>query len=320
MTTSDSSDTFFNDVHWLMDILQNINVGLVVLDSQYNIVVWNSFMQNHSRKAPEKILHKTIFNAFPELSDDWFRRKAESVFVLKNPTFTTWEQRPYLFHFPHYRPITGGTEYMYQNSTIIPLPDARGDVKHICLIIYDVTDTAISKLEQTKSNQLLEKISQIDQLTELYNRGYWEKRLMHAFKTSKRYETPCSLVFIDIDNFKSVNDTYGHAVGDSVIRFVSGEIKKQLRETDIAGRYGGEEFGIILTNTNAAGGLEFSERLRKKIELSIINAKSVELKITISSGVCEVNLKLDTYHDWLVSADKALYFCKENGRNQTHLA
>ncbi len=320
MALSDDTNDFFKDVHWLMDILQNIDVGLVVLDHNYKVVVWNSFMQNHGGKRPEDVLDKTIFKTFPELSEEWFRHKAESVFVLKNPTFTTWEQRPYLFHFPHYRPITGTAKHMYQNSTIIPLPDTRGEVLHICLILYDVTDTATSKLAQIETNKRLEELSRIDQLTALYNRGYWEQRLNHEYKVSLRYDIPCTLVFFDIDHFKVVNDTYGHSVGDDVIRYVSEEVREQLRDTDIAGRYGGEEFGIILTNTDRTGGFEFAERLRKTIEAATVVSDSQSVQFTISIGVCEMNSDLKSHQEWLIKVDEALYFCKENGRNCTHIA
>ena len=95
MTTTNKEFTkFFEDVHWLMDILQNIDVGLVVMDKDYKVVLWNSFMQNHSGKTPEDVLQRSIFNVFPELSETWFRHKSQSVFVLQNATFTTWEQRP----------------------------------------------------------------------------------------------------------------------------------------------------------------------------------------------------------------------------------
>jgi len=113
MEISEDPSKILKDAHWQMDILQNIDVGLVVMNQDYTIEVWNSFMQNHSGKTPEDALGKSLFVVFPELSEQWFRHKAQSVFILQNTAFTTWEQRPYLLRFPHYRPITGTAEYMY---------------------------------------------------------------------------------------------------------------------------------------------------------------------------------------------------------------
>lgn len=318
MPTDDDLSHFLKDVHWLMDILQNIDVGLVVLDHDYRICLWNQFMQNHSGKAPEHVLNEGLFRVFPELSEDWFRRKAEPAFVLQSATFTTWEQRPYLFHFPHYRPITGTARFMYQNTTIIPLLNTRSEVSHICLIVYDVTDTAMNKLAQIEANDRLEGLSRVDHLTQLYNRGHWEHCLQQEFKRYDRYKIPCTLVLFDIDHFKSVNDTYGHTAGDDVIRMVSDCLREQLRDTDVAGRYGGEEFGVILTNTDATGGLEFAERLRKAVQGQAVDTNHHAIKVTISLGVGELNPLIGDSQQWLELADKALYYCKEHGRNQSH--
>ena len=277
-------------------------------------------MQNHSGKPPEDVLQRSIFTVFPELSEVWFRHKAQSVFVLQNAAFTTWEQRPYLFRFPHYRPITGTAEHMYQNSTIIPLIDSKGHVQHICLIVYDVTDTAVNKLAQQQANKQLQNLSRTDHLTGLFNRGYWELRLIQEFKRYDRYEQPSCLIMLDIDHFKKVNDKYGHTVGDDVIRQVSRAIKEQVRDLDIAGRYGGEEFGIILTNTDAKGGAVFAERLRSTIEKMVVHSDGQQVMFTISLGISELNSHIPDHRGWIEKADHALYKSKEGGRNQFTIA
>lgn len=319
MTKQRDNDTLFDDVHWQMDVLQNIDVGLVVMDKNYTINVWNSFMQNHSGKAPESVLGKSLFEAFPELPEAWFRHKAQSVFVLQNTAFTTWEQRPYLFRFPHYRPITGTAPHMYQNSSIIPLLDRNGEVKNICLIIYDVTDTAVNKLAQQQANNQLQHLSRTDHLTGLFNRGYWESRLIQEFKRFDRYENPSTLIMLDIDHFKKINDTYGHTVGDEVIRTLSRIIKEQVRNLDIPGRYGGEEFGIILTDTNGDGACVFAERLRAAVEATTVLFENYEVKFTISLGVAELDEHLHDHRHWIEKADQGLYRSKEGGRNRVTL-
>jgi len=317
MAISEDLSKIFKDVHWQMDILQNIDVGLVVMSPDYTVEVWNSFMQNHSGKAPEDVLNKSIFTVFPELSEQWFRHKSQSVFILQNTAFTTWEQRPYLFRFPHYRPITGTAEYMYQNSTIIPLVDTKGVVGHICLVIYDVTDSAVNKIAQQQANKQLQNLSRTDHLTGLYNRGYWELRLIQEFKRYDRYEQTSSLIMLDIDHFKKINDKYGHTIGDEAIRGVSRAIKEQVRDLDIAGRYGGEEFGIVLTNTNGDGACVFAERLRATIEQLTIYTEGHEIKFTVSLGVAELTDKIHDHRNWIEKADQALYKSKEGGRNRS---
>jgi diguanylate cyclase (GGDEF)-like protein len=308
-----------NELHWLMEMLHNIDVGLVVLDKEFNIQVFNGFMENHSGLMPREVKGKKLFELFNEIPQDWFIRKAESVFLLKNKAFTIWEQRPYLFKFNSYRPITGSSDFMYQNTTFIPLTSSTGEISHLCLLVYDVTDNAVNKLSLEKANNELAILSQTDGLTNLYNRSHWELCLQAEYKRWTRSQHTSSLVIIDIDHFKKVNDTYGHVVGDEVIRHLSSLIRNHVRETDISGRYGGEEFVILLADTQLKNAYIFSERLRREVEESSSYHNDIELKYTISLGVAEVEQSMKSYGEWVSCADAALYHAKENGRNKIGL-
>lgn len=314
-----SDNTGLQDFHWLMDVLQSIDVGLVLLDEDYNVELWNSFMQNHSAKQPTDVLGSNLFSAFPEVPEQWFRRKVESVRVLHNAAFTTWEQRPYLFKFRNYRPVTGTTEFMYQNCTIVPITNTRGEITHICLIIYDVTEVAANRMQLQRANTQLHIISQTDGLTGLLNRQHWEEGLLHEFKRFQRYKHTCSLLIFDIDHFKRVNDNYGHPAGDEVIRQTAQSLKECVRDIDICGRYGGEEFTVILVDTNADGAQVVAERLRSVIEEKTIYYGDNEIKFTISIGISEITPSITTPTQWIDCADKGLYTAKNSGRNQTQI-
>ncbi|WP_258868088.1 PAS domain-containing protein [Alkalilimnicola ehrlichii] len=183
-----NSDTKIDiaEFHWLLEILQNVDVGLVVLDSNYRIQLWNSFMESHSGKSSTQVMDRELFELFPEIPEAWLRHKVDPVFLLNNRAFTIWEQRPYLFRFRNYRPITGTAEFMYQNTTMIPLRSSHGKVTHACLIVYDVTDIAVTKLALTEANDQLEQLSRTDALTKLNNRGYWETCLIQEFRRYQR--------------------------------------------------------------------------------------------------------------------------------------
>ena len=313
------SQEFLNEFHWLMDVLQNIDVGLVVLDSEMNVKLWNSFMQNHSAKLPTDVLDRNIFTIFPELPEAWFRRKLQAVTMLQNSAFTTWEQRPYLFRFKNYRPVTGIAEYMYQNCTILPLTSSRGDVEHICLIIYDVTEVAVNRLQLQKANTQLHQISRTDGLTALLNRKTWEQLLNQEFRRYQRYQHPCSLIMFDIDHFKNINDGYGHPAGDEVIRQTAQAIRDCTRESDIVGRYGGEEFAIILLDTDAASAFVVAERLRLCIEEQSVQYEQHTIQYTVSLGITELKESINTPTLWIDCADRGLYHAKHHGRNQSHI-
>lgn len=304
------------EFHWLMDMLETIEVGLVVLDTQYRVQLWNGFMENHSGVTANRIRERVIFEQFPELPEAWLRRKVESALLLKTRTFTSWEQRPYLFRFRNYRPITGTETFMYQNITICPLASADGTINHVCLLIYDVTDMAAGRKALERANARLEELSQTDRLTGLLNRGAWENLLVNEFERHRRYMHDCVLIMFDIDHFKKVNDTFGHQAGDDVIRFTARTLLDNLRQTDIGGRYGGEEFGVILPETDVQGALVFCERLRKTIEEAVVETLTAPIRYTISLGISALTEDTLDYMTWLSEADQALYKSKEGGRNR----
>ena len=313
----DNNHIDIQEFHWLIDMIQTIDVGLVVLDPDYKIHVWNSFMENHSGIAPGKAINSNIFDLFSDIPVDWFKRKIDSVFLLNNRAFTIWEQRPYLFKFKNYLPITGIAEFMYQNITLIPLVSADSKVQHVGIMVYDVTDIAINKTRLESANDSLAVLSRTDRLTQLYNRGYWEEICVQEHMRSHRSGNPCTLVMFDIDHFKKVNDTYGHQAGDEVIRVTSRLLTECKRATDIAGRYGGEEFTVILVDTNSENSLIFAERLRKKIEATSVMHDDQEIKFTISLGLSELDKSIEDHKAWIECSDRALYEAKETGRNRS---
>ena len=315
------ADTFdINELHWLLDIVQSIDVGVVVLDRDYNVEVWNSFMENHSGVSAEQASRHSLFELFPEIDQSWFTHKVETAVMLGTRAFTIWEQRPNLVHFKSYQPITGLADEMYQNVTTLPLRSATGKTDHVCLIIYDVTGVAVNKRQLESANTKLQELALRDGLTGLLNRRYWESCLEREFARHQRYDNPVSLVIFDIDHFKRVNDTYGHQTGDEVIRSVAEITSRLARETDFAGRYGGEEFVVLLPGTHLEGAAQFAERLRQAVEQQVLDYQGSPLSYTISLGVATISDDMANYQILLERADKALYASKEQGRNRVTLA
>ncbi|EJM20634.1 diguanylate cyclase (GGDEF) domain-containing protein [Pseudomonas sp. GM18] len=305
-----------NEFHWLLAIVQSIDVGVVVLDRDYCVQVWNTFMENRSGVQPKDAHNQNIFSLFPEIDRQWFSRKVESVATLGTPAFTVWEQRPYLMRFKNYQPITGQEEFMYQNTTLLPLRSTDSKINHICLVIYDVTDVATNRHQLQAANAQLQQLSSTDRLTGLYNRGHWEESLKVAYARHQRYGNATSLVMFDIDHFKRVNDTYGHQAGDKVIEQVAGLVREHVRDTDLAGRYGGEEFGVVLSDTDKTSAVFFAERLRKAVERLEVLHNGQSIRFTISLGVADLSQLSINHTDLIAWADQALYASKKAGRNR----
>lgn len=190
------------------------------------------------------------------------------------------------------------------------------------LIIYPlfVGYTTHGLALQLSAKQIaLKKLSRTDSLTELYNRRYWEEQLSRCFVLYQRNKSVSSIVFLDVDHFKKINDNYGHVAGDEVLQTIARLMVSVARETDICGRYGGEEFSILMPSTDGSSALVLAERLREKIASSPLHSK-LDIRASISIGVSEIHRSMSDYSHWLNIADKALYQAKEGGRNQTVMA
>ncbi|HTA65358.1 MAG TPA: sensor domain-containing diguanylate cyclase [Xanthomonadaceae bacterium] len=167
----------------------------------------------------------------------------------------------------------------------------------------------------------MERLATIDELTGLWNRRVLLERLDIEVERARRFGTPLSLIMMDIDHFKSINDRHGHAMGDAVLRNIGGIVRDELRQVDIAGRYGGEEFCIVLPGTPHSGGITLAEALRQEVEHFVHAHEAHSLSATASFGLA--SLEDDAEDDATVllkAADDALYRAKGNGRNRVECA
>jgi len=171
--------------------------------------------------------------------------------------------------------------------------------------------------ELIEANKRLELLSITDGLTRLYNHRYFQDELLRAFEESVRYDRPLSLAIIDIDFFKKVNDTYGHAVGDEVLKSVSKVFRESIRATDLVARYGGEEFAVMMPETELDDAMTFAEKIRSLVESTVAETQAGPLQVTVSIGVSAApRTKARSAKELVVHADKALYRAKKAGRNR----
>jgi len=175
------------------------------------------------------------------------------------------------------------------------------------------------KQKNKQLEELLHKVNYMaitDPLTGLYNRRRFHDVLTSEYERAKRYTTPFSLIMLDIDHFKRINDTFGHAIGDSVLKEVSTILKSSIREIDTAARYGGEEFMVILPNTDKEKALVVAERMRMMIHQHTFS--EVDRNITVSIGISGMpDEKADSDEKLVRCADFALYLAKQRGSNRT---
>ncbi len=155
-----------------------------------------------------------------------------------------------------------------------------------------------------------------DRMTNLFNKYYFITQIKREVSYAKRYGKTFSLLMVDIDDFKKVNDSHGHQVGDETLKFVAFKIMNSIRENDIAARYGGEEFAIILPEADAKSAYMVGERMRSMVESEILELDDVKIDITISVGVATFPDDANNWESLIKIADKRLYLAKEMGKNK----
>jgi len=207
-------------------------------------------------------------------------------------------------------------EVYWEAVSISPITDLEGNVTHFVAVNEDITARKESEEKIKHLNAGLEQLAMTDYLTSLYNRRYFMQRGAEEFKRARRNGQPLSLLMLDIDHFKRVNDTYGHEAGDMALQQVTATLKSSLREVDILGRMGGEEFAVLLPNTLLHEAVLLAGRIQQTIAGISVQIRGALLTITISIGVAVVTNKMSVIDDMLRNADTAMYQAKYSGGNR----
>ncbi|WP_321846763.1 sensor domain-containing diguanylate cyclase [Paraburkholderia bannensis] len=297
-------------------VAERVGFGIFVLDREMNVLMWNRFMQDHSGVAAEDVIGRPVFERFPELPRAWLARKVESVFQLGSFAFSSWEQRPYLFRFDHDRPITGGVDYMQQDCTFMPLMRDR-EVIAVCVTITDVTHVSVMQREREEAVAKLREYADRDGLTGIGNRRYFETRLAEEFSRWQRYGGEMSVLLFDLDHFKKINDEFGHVAGDTVLRTMAQRVAGVVRKEDIFGRFGGEEFALLLPCTPLDDAMHVAEKIRHTIGDTPVDVQGDVVAVTASVGAASARPGSNDYEVMINEADAALYSAKRQGRNRS---
>lgn len=162
-------------------------------------------------------------------------------------------------------------------------------------------------------------VSETDELTRLYNLRAFMQIAERFHRQAKRYDRPYSLVMIDSDNLKSVNDTHGHQCGNELLKLTTACIRRELRETDVAARYGGDEFILLLPETSASGACELAERIRRAVEAKHLDLRAQQVRTSVSIGVAGFPVHGTDLQSILNKSDQAMYLAKRTGRNRVVL-
>jgi diguanylate cyclase len=289
-----------------------VDAGLVVLDTEFRVTHWNRWMEFQANVEKADIVGHSLFEFFPKLDVAWFRRSCTAVLHFGNFAFFSQKLHGYCFPFRLHSSSHPDIEFMQQDVQVGPIravdPGAQVAITHIYLMVRDVTEvTVIEKRLKEAANR--------DGLTGLFGRRYLEERLTDEVARFKRYGRPFSVIMLDIDFFKDLNDNYGHVFGDFVLRRLAQILRDGVRSSDIAARYGGEEFALILPETDLDPAVSMAEKIRRTIEEAEFARGEIRAEVTASFGVTGCKADIDHVHELIERADEALYMAKDDGRN-----
>lgn len=203
----------------------------------------------------------------------------------------------------------------------LPMYDASGNPQYLVCVTLDITERKLAQAALLASEKELKVLATTDVLTELPNRRLFLARLTEEFARAQRLgDQPCSILVLDLDRFKRINDTYGHAMGDAVLQHFAQLLRKAFRNIDMAARVGGEEFAVILPGSDLAAARTSAERLREVVAKTPLVQDGKTISVTVSIGAAAIVPNDFEADQTLIRADEALYRAKENGRNRVEMA
>lgn len=311
------------------EVIDTMPTGMLVLDKNAMVLDLNRRAQEYFKIKPGQIF------------DIRMLRRTDTQEVLADLFFKE-------YHSNYYKniqtEITLGEEQAHHISiNVLPLLDSKKSFLGRIITFHDVTElrSLIRKINDSnaalthqnqelllvheqlsEANKKLEQMAITDALTGCYNKRYLLQQLTHEVALAQRSKIAFSMVLIDLDNFKCINDSHGHLIGDIVLRGVADIMKKNIRKSDILARFGGEEFVIYLPHTDQDGAVFIAERIRHMVEIESIKTFRGDLRVTVSLGLVSVDpgaehiKSQDDFLDMIIArADSALYQAKSNGRN-----
>lgn len=289
-------------------IIEDLREGIYIVDRDRRIVFWNRAAEKISGFSAEEVVgNHCADNILCHVEDTGCNLCCGDCPLASTIRSGRAQDRDVFLHHKngHRVPVS---------VRVTPLTDDAGQIIGAVEMFSDISN----KTANEQRLQELEKLALLDGLTQLANRRYLERELEARLEEMNRYDIPFGVLFMDIDNFKTVNDRYGHDTGDRVLQFVAGTLSANSRPFDLYGRWGGEEFVGVARNVTPANLKQMGQRLRRLVEKSFLLVAGERLRVTISLGAT-MALPEDSLHSLLQRADMLMYQSKRAGRNRLTL-
>lgn len=293
------------NIEFYKDLVDNLYDGVYFVNRNREIVYWNAGAEQLSGYSAAEVVGKSCFHNILDHVNDagepMCNERCPLAFTLNDGTVR--EQDVYLRHREGHRvPVRVRTQ---------PITNGGGEIVGAVEIFSD-NSPAVQAKQQIET---LEKLAMLDALTHLANRRFLESSIKSRLEELRRQKWPSGILFMDLDNFKAINDTWGHDVGDRVLTMVAKTISAHTRVFDVCGRWGGEEFIVLVSNTDEATLKLIAQRQRKLVASSTLPVDGGELRMTVSVGATMLRLD-DDVESVVRRADLLMYESKKNGKDR----
>jgi len=315
-------------LNWVQEALNLVDTGIIVLDRQYVIKFWNKRLEKLSHISHEEVIGKAIFDVCKKFNSKQYKDILDSVLLKGQSRFCSSALHKAFI----YSPDIENTEIIRQNMNVEPIEN-DGNIEYILLQITDITDSIqneqklkglIDELKKdydyVKESELLNlELAKYDSLTGLFNRFLIETELDKLIKIYGAQNKMFALMFIDLDGFKLVNDTYGHVVGDILLQQVAGRFKNNVKDHGLVARIGGDEFLIILTQDDDVEEIKVAAQNLIEVVRKPYVIDNEKILISASIGIAIYPKHSSTVKGLINKADIAMYKAKQEGKNAFRL-
>jgi len=309
------SQDFRETINSVLEILERVvgnEIGVVLLFEEEKAVV--RLAADISEEELEEIKRKSIEAAHDYGHEIKNAERIEFIVYGKGSVISDTAKEKRTFAIANI-PLTAQKKVI--GILLLGSPASPVFLRHAQRILGIVQNQVTIVIDNARLYEAARQLAITDGLTKIYNHRFFQELFEKEFKRSDRYNTIFSLIMLDIDHFKRINDTYGHLCGDEILKGLASIVKGCLRSMDIVARYGGEEFAILLPETNGGEAVQTAERIRRTVESNTFMGTEKGLHITVSQGVATYpSPGIHARSDLIAKADKALYEAKESGRNK----
>ncbi len=278
---------------------------IIITDERGNILVWNSGAERYLGYQENEVFGKNILNF---IVDENGKINGSDLKEMLKKRQKVENLRCF------YRKKDGGQEPVL--LTVNLARDARGRVRRVVGIAKSIRYEMDIEAALKRKNKELELLSMTDHLTRVNNRRYFDTKIEEEFRRAIQLKYPLSLLFIDFDDLKKVNDLFGHSAGDIVLVNIAKIISDSVKETDVVARYGGDEFVVIIPGATKKNALEIAERIRRKVESLKIMSGETGISVTVSIGISEISQTINSPHKLINTADTVAKQAKRAGKNR----